>query len=100
MSLSRLRFHALPDSTNAPRAAARQFKGVLCEADVNPAARALLCRLVLRLFADPLLSLYHLVKLGLMLSYMIVFRGHALVAGRHQLVRILLQVFQRLLLLG
>ena len=67
------------DPTNAPRAAARLFKACY-EADANPAARALLCRLMSRLFADPLLSLDHLVKLGLMLSHTLVFRSHALVA--------------------
>jgi hypothetical protein len=58
----------------------------------NPPPRMgpLLPWLVLRLFADPLLGLDHLIKLRLMPSDMITFRGHAFIAGRHQLVRILL----------
>ena len=46
--------------------------------------------LFLRLFAERLLGLCHLVKLGFILGHMIVFRGYTLIVGRHQLVGILL----------
>ena len=46
-------------------------------------SRTLLRRLVLGLFADPILGPDHLIKLRFVLNDMIFFRSHAFVAGRH-----------------
>src|SRR5579863_3125056 len=56
----------------------------------NGRSHASLRRLMLWLFAEPLLSLDHLVKLRLPLREMLVFRGHTFIAGSQQLMRVLL----------